>query len=58
MPKEKTDRQMTIMIQPSLYQEFETQCEQEHRTVSEVVRELMSKYSKGWIQMPVGTGER
>jgi hypothetical protein len=50
--KEKTDRQMAIMVQPSLYEVFEAKCVEEHRTVSEVIRELMSKHSQGWVQLP------
>ena len=52
MKKEKTDRQMAVMVQPSLYKNFEQKCAEEHRSVSEVIRELMSKYSQGWVQMP------
>jgi hypothetical protein len=49
MKKEKADRQLIIKMQPSLYEEFEKKCAREYRTVSEVVRELMSKYIRGWI---------
>ena len=52
MQKEKTDKQFAIMVQPSLHKCFEEKCIEEHRSVSEVVRELMSKYAKGWIQLP------
>ena len=45
---------MTVMVQPSLYEVFEAKCAEEHRMVSEVIRELMSKYSQGWIQLPQG----
>jgi len=50
--KEKSDRAMTVMTQPSLHESFEEKCVEEHRTVSEVIRELMSKYSQGWVQLP------
>ncbi len=50
--KEKTDRQLAFMVKPSLYDVFKERCDQEHRTVSEVLRELMSKFSKGWEQLP------
>lgn len=50
--KEKTDRQLLIKTQPSLYNEFEKKCNEEHRSVSEVLRELMSKYSRGWVFIP------
>lgn len=52
MKKEKVDKQIAVMTQPSLYESFEKKCEEEHRTVSEVIRELMSRYSQGWIQTP------
>lgn len=44
--KEKTDRQLLIKTQPSLYEAFEKKCNEEHRSVSEVLRELMSNYSR------------
>lgn len=43
---------MAVMVQPSLYESFESKCAEEHRMVSEVIRELMSKYSQGWVQLP------
>ena len=52
MKKENADKQMGIMVQPSLYKAFEQKCAKEHRNVSEVVRELMSKYANGWVQLP------
>ena len=51
--KEKSDKQMTVMVKPSLFESFEKKCSDEHRTISEVVRELVSKYSQGWIQLPI-----
>jgi len=56
--KEKADRAMTVMTQPSLYEAFEQKCAEEHRTVSEVVRELMSKYTQGWVQLPRSSDEQ
>ena len=50
--KEKSEKQMTVMVQPSLYEFFEKKCIDDFRSVSEVLRELMSKYAKGWIQSP------
>lgn len=52
MQKEKTDKQLTVMVQPSLRKNFEQKCIEEHRTVSEVIRELMSKYTNNWVQIP------
>lgn len=51
MKKEKSDKQMSIMVQPSLHEEFEKKCNEEHRTVSEVIRELMSKHVSGFEQV-------
>lgn len=50
--KEKSNRSLVVMVQPSLYTKFENKCISEHRTVSEVIRELMSKYSDRWILLP------
>ena len=50
--KEKAERQLIVKMQPSLYEAFEKKCQEQHRTVSELVRELVSKYSDGYIQMP------
>lgn len=52
MAKEKSDRQFTVMLKPSLFIDFEKACSNTHRTVSEVTRELLSKYSQGWHQIP------
>ena len=52
MKKENTDRQVIIKTQLSLYRDFEKRCLEEHRTISEVLRELMSKYSRGWVFVP------
>ena len=53
--KEKSDRQLIIRMQPSLYEEFEKKCNEEHRSISEIVRELIGRYNKNYIQMPPGT---
>jgi Na+/phosphate symporter len=45
MKKEKTDRQVILKVQPSLYSEFEAICSGERRTISEVVRELIINYT-------------
>ena len=44
MKKEKSTRTLTVMLQPQLYEAFEKKCEKEYRTVSELVREFVSKY--------------
>lgn len=58
MKKEKSDRAVTVMVQPSLYKVFEEKCVAEHRTISEVVRELMSRYAQGWVQTPRDENEK
>jgi len=50
--KENADRQLIVKMQPSLYEAFDKKCQEQHRNVSEVVRELVSKYAEGYIQMP------
>lgn len=45
-------KQLLIRVSPTLYEAFETKCREEGRNVSEVVRELMSKYNQGWVQTP------
>jgi predicted CopG family antitoxin len=54
MEKEKSDRPMNVMVRHSLYEEFSKKCNKEHRTVSEVLREFMSKYVQDWIIVPKG----
>ena len=44
--KEKVDKQMVVMVQPSLYESFESKCVKENKTVSEVIREFMSNYDE------------
>lgn len=44
MKKEKIDRKLTIVIQPSLMTAFQKKCSEKYKKVSEVLRELMLKY--------------
>ena len=53
MKKEKATRMMTMVVPPSLYREFEASCRAEHRTVSEIIREFMSRYAEGWRMIPI-----
>ena len=39
--KEKTDRIVQFVVRPSLYAQFEEICEDEQKTISVVLRELM-----------------
>ena len=50
--KKKSTRALTVMLQPALYDEFEKRCEREHRSVSEIIRELMSRYVDGYTLSP------
>ena len=48
--KEKNTKSLIVRMPQSLYSAFEQQCQKENRTVSELVRELMSRYlDKQWI---------
>jgi hypothetical protein len=42
--KQKMDREIRVRVQDNLYDEFSKKCEQEFKTVSIVVRELMARY--------------
>lgn len=44
--KEKTDRVVQFVVRPSLYSQFEKICEEEQKTISVVLRELMLKKIK------------
>jgi metal-responsive CopG/Arc/MetJ family transcriptional regulator len=39
--KEKMNKKLSVVVQQSLYQDFETICHCQYRTTSEVIRELM-----------------
>ena len=47
MDKEKATRDLSVKVQPSLYDQFSKQCQENYRSVSDVIRELMAKYAKG-----------
>ncbi len=44
MKQEKIDRQVILMVQPSLYDQFKDKCKTNYQTVSEVLRKLMLEY--------------
>ena len=44
MKKEKFTREITIVVPPSLFEEFNKKCNNKFKTVSEVLRELMVSY--------------
>jgi len=45
-PKEKMERQVIIMMQPSLYKRFESACEQNYKNTSDMIRELIFDFVK------------
>lgn len=42
--KEKLNKKMILMVQPSLYQNFKNSCEKNYKTMSEVLRDFMLHY--------------
>jgi predicted phage tail protein len=43
--KEKATKELSVKVQPSLYDRFAQQCQANYRSVSDVIRELMTTYS-------------
>ena len=46
MDKEKATRDISIRVQPSLFNKFQDKCRHNYKTVSEVIREFMLLYIK------------
>jgi len=44
--KEKLTKEIVVMIQPSLYQQFKDKCSENYVSVSEVVRQFIRDYVK------------
>lgn len=44
--QEKISREIRVLIQPSLYDQLQSKCDNEYKTLSEVIRELVVKYIK------------
>lgn len=44
--KEKLTKEIVVMIQPSLYQQFKDKCSENYISVSEVVRQFIRDYIK------------
>lgn len=42
--KEKLDKDLVLRVHPSLFKKFQKRCEENYKTVSEVIRELMLEY--------------
>lgn len=47
MNKEKLTKDLSVKVQPSLFDAFSKQCEKNHKKISEVIRDFMIKYIKG-----------
>ncbi len=45
--QEKISREIRVLIQPSLYKQLQNKCDEEYKTLSEVIRDLVVKYIKG-----------
>ena len=44
MSKEKKEKDMLVRVQLSLFNKFQEKCEENYRTISEVIRSFMLKY--------------
>ena len=44
--KEKRKTEIRVTVEPSMYAKLEEKCRNDYRTISEVVRELLSKWLK------------
>lgn len=49
MKKEKRNKEIRVLVQESLFTQISEKCESEYRTISEVVRELLTKYIRGQL---------
>lgn len=44
--KEKLTKEIVVMIQPSLYQQFKDKCDKNYVNVSEIIRQFIREYLK------------
>ena len=44
--KEKIDKKLVLVVQPSLHDNFKQSCESNYKTMSEVLRDFMLQYIK------------
>ena len=44
--KEKINREIRVLIQQSLYDQLQKKCDEEYKTLSEVIRNLVLHYLK------------
>lgn len=45
--REKISREIRVLIQPTLHEQFQKKCSEEYKTVSEVIRDLVLQWLKG-----------
>jgi metal-responsive CopG/Arc/MetJ family transcriptional regulator len=43
---EKKEKDMLIRVQPTLFKQFKITCENNYKSISEVIRDFMQKYIK------------
>lgn len=41
---QKKEKDLIVRVQPSLFKKFKNKCEEDYKTVSEMIRELMKQY--------------
>jgi hypothetical protein len=46
MSKENKEKDLIVRVQPSLFEQFKKKCEENYKTISEVVRDFMVNYTK------------
>jgi len=44
MSKENKEKDMLIRVQPSLFKQFKEKCEENYRSISDVIRTFMKDY--------------
>ena len=46
MSKENKSKDMLVRVQPTLFKKFQKACENNYKSISEVIREFMVEYTK------------
>lgn len=46
MSKENKEKDMLVRVQPSLFKQFQEKCDENYKTISEVIRDLMVAYTQ------------
>lgn len=45
---EKKDKEIRVMIQPSLYVDFKKACKEDYKSISEVIRDMIVSHVKAY----------